>query len=378
MFSKIACSISDILPAAKACAVFAAHKTTVPVLEHVVFESRLGRLCLSATDMHAQLSVVTNLPYEGGRFSIAADRFAKFLSSADDRSSVMTIDIDENEKVATLQYGRTRAKYAITVGDTAPLMSKGTPKDLSLAFSSEVLSDALSFCAPAMGKNDVRAFLNGVYIGLVSNEEKMTHVVATDGFRMSVAPTALEALTVCDESHPGYVIVPRETITKLTKAWALFGETVLLEVHNDKVVFSSNDVEVLTTTLSGHYPNYLRVLSEHENVPVTIPVDRAALFASLMRINALDPQMPQATLRFENKALSMHQKDEVHDDAEDQIDIAYEGAEFSIVFNTNYLVDAVQAFHKTDEISLSVRQTKSIMMTCPETGRKHVVMAVTV
>lgn len=367
--------ISDVFDVVKACAPFAAKKSTIAILGHFKFSAVNGKLAIAATDAEAQITALTWVDYDGPEFTLDADRFMKFLSSADDKESEVKITVDPSEKEAVIKCGKTRAKYACQDASLFPLLSVTGEQRFSAEIESTVLSDAIDFCLPAVAKKDPRTYLMGLYIA--AQGEDVAHFVGTDGFRLALAPVALRSVRTADELGTGQpdCIVPRDVVAKVQKAFAIFGETVRIGAFtDDRAVISSGNVEIVTKLLVGKYPNYMRVISEHSNAAVSFAIDRAAFSDALKQVSAIDAASPQVLLSCEDQTIRFKQTNELHDQAEDAIDVSYQGASFEIMFNTDYLVDAVTSL-KSDSVQVMFRNTRSAMFVCPESGYKHVVMA---
>jgi DNA polymerase III sliding clamp (beta) subunit (PCNA family) len=116
----------------------------------------------------------------------------------------------------------------------------------------------LKFAASAMAKNDVRYFLNGVLMEVVSSTD--IRFVGTDGKMMSLVDMK------CDEPHgldEAQYIVPNEAVKDMIKMFKFTKKAIdiPLTVTLDKLnlVFAANGTSMRVLPIDGTFPAYERV-----------------------------------------------------------------------------------------------------------------------
>jgi DNA polymerase-3 subunit beta len=136
-------------------------------------------------------------------------------------------------------------------------------------------------------------------------------------------------------------IIPRKSILELTKLLRADNQTTI------KVQLSANHLRVqldnlrfTTKLVDGRYPDYQAAVPPQGKIRVEI--DRKEIKEVLARVAILSNEKFRGVkLELSNNKLKVQSNNPEQEFAQDEIDINYKGEEFSIGFNVNYLLDAV-------------------------------------
>jgi DNA polymerase-3 subunit beta len=109
-------------------------------------------------------------------------------------------------------------------------------------------------------KKDIRYYLNGVYIDRTNT---MTHAVATDGHRMSVFTSRLDASADCE---PFGIIIPRDIIEAAVKLAGKRSDATLAYKQEQWALDGMH-----FDPIDGKYPDYRKVVPA-PNTGDTVPV----------------------------------------------------------------------------------------------------------
>jgi DNA polymerase-3 subunit beta len=245
--------------------------------------------------------------------------------------SMIEFDIQDNR--AKVSCGRSRFELiALSASDFPDL------EDIQITHEFEIpentfkqLFDSVSF---AMANQDVRYYLNGLLLELTPAHVRS---VATDGHRLSLY-THLMASELTDKIQ---AIIPRKSILELTKLLRADNQTTI------KVQLSANHLRVqldnlrfTTKLVDGRYPDYQAAVPPQGKIRVEI--DRKEIKEVLARVAILSNEKFRGVkLELSNNKLKVQSNNPEQEFAQDEIDINYKGEEFSIGFNVNYLLDAV-------------------------------------
>jgi DNA polymerase-3 subunit beta len=217
-----------------------------------------------------------------------------------------------------------------------------------------------------MAVHDIRYYLNGI---LFIAEGKLLTLVATDGHRLALAQSTLEADIPKQE-----VILPRKTVLELQRLLRDEDTPIDMQFAANQARFSFSGMEFVTKLVEGKFPDYNRVIPKnHKNAVV---LGRAPLLASLQRAAILTSEKFKGVrLNIEPGSLRIASSNAEQEEAKEEIEIDYAGDAIEIGFNVTYLMDAL-ANMNTEMIKLELQDTAaSALFTVPEQpGFKYVVM----
>jgi DNA polymerase-3 subunit beta len=165
---------------------------------------------------------------------------------------------------------------------------------------------------------------------LLTLNEQLTALVATDGKRLSLATTAKS------DGAAASVVVPAKTLDALL---ALFTEETIAFSHvGPHLFFVSNDRMLVSRTLEGEFPKYERIIPRNNDKKATI--DRASLSAALRRVGLLaDTTNYAVVLAFEPNALIITSSSVDAGDALERVSIAYDGPPIKLCVSWRFVLD---------------------------------------
>jgi DNA polymerase-3 subunit beta len=209
---------------------------------------------------------------------------------------------------------------------------------LSLDISSSVLKRMLDKTAFAMAQQDVRYYLNGVMLELGS---RGLTAVATDGHRLARMTEAVET-GVSDEDERRQVILPAKAVVELRRLLALQDGLVRVELSDRSIRVSFGDAVLVSKLVDGRYPEYERVIPR--DLPRKAVLSRDLLRAALQRAAILSSEKYKGVrVSFNSGALRLQAHNPEKEQADDEIEMEYDGDSVAIGFNVGYIVDVLQA-----------------------------------
>ena len=201
----------------------------------------------------------------------------------------------------------------------------------------------------SMAQQDVRYYLNGL---LLETDGKALRAVATDGHR----------LALCEMELPGkaktnhQVIVPRKGVLELQRILGT-EDTIELAVGTNHIRAQIGEIRFTSKLIDGRFPEYGRVIPS--NPPRTVEADRETLRQALQRTAILSNEKYRGirlTARPDLLTLQAHNPEQ--EEAEDQVEVSYQGEEVEIGFNVNYLLDALSAI-ESDKVHIGLTDSNS-------------------
>jgi DNA polymerase-3 subunit beta len=235
-----------------------------------------------------------------------------------------------------------------------------------LRFPQKTLRNLLQLVEFAMAQQDVRYYLNGLLLVIEGNT---LIAVATDGHRLSYASTRLESTHEREE-----VILPRKTVQEMSKLLADTDEPVTMEILANQVRVNFANIEVVSKVIDGKFPDYNRVIPVGYTKHVVL--DRALFLQTLQRAAILaNEKFRGVRIVLANNALRIICTNAEQEEAEEELEVAYEGGGLDVGFNIAYLQDVLTHLD-APEIVLSFGDAgSSALITLPEReDYKYVVM----
>ncbi|HMN46326.1 MAG TPA: DNA polymerase III subunit beta [Povalibacter sp.] len=338
-------------------------RQTMPILANVLIAGRGDELSITATDLEVELVAKAKVSLQqGGEITVPGRKLLDIVRALPEQANV-TVSV-EGEK-AVVKSGKSR--FTLT---TLPASDFPTIEDIraqqSLSVSQAALKRLLDKTHFSMAQQDVRYYLNGM---LVEIAEKVLRTVATDGHRLAYCETELED----GSGGAQQVIVPRKGVLELQRLLGTEG-SVELAIGTNHVRAHIGDIRFTSKLIDGRFPEYGRVIPA--NPPRQVRADRDVLRSALQRAAILSNEKYRGIrLAVKANALVLQSHNPEQEEAEEELEVAYDGEEVEIGFNVNYLLDALAAVDG-NEVQLGLTDANnSCLVTAPSVASsKYVVM----
>ena len=172
------------------------------------------------------------------------------------------------------------------------------------------------------------------------------------------------AMTTLDVEAPGelkQVIVPRKAVLELMRLLEESEEPVSLALSKNMISATLPKFEFTSKLLDGRYPDYQRVIPEAgENVLVA---DCETLRQALSRTAILSNEKYRGVrLMLEDSVLKLSANNPEQEEAEDEIEVSYQGSPLEVGFNVSYLLDVLSVLEADQAEVLLAGNSKSALM----------------
>jgi len=340
-------------------------RQTMPILANILLQVQQGRMTITATDMELELRIAVTVESEGeGELTLPGRKFADICKALPDGSR---IEIDISGEKAMVRSGKSRFSLGVLPAREYPSIE---PTGVSHRFSlpRETLRELLEKTQFAMAQQDVRYYLNGL---LLEIEQGVVRAVATDGHRLALSQASCDL----NQEETIQLLVPRKGILELLKMLsdpAL--ETVEIEAGPNYVRLYMGSSIFTSKLIDGKYPDYQRVLPRNSDKRVV--VERDILKQALSRTAILSNEKYRGiNFFFKTGSLQMQAHNPEQEEAEEEIEIDYEGDELSIGFNVGYMLDVLGTI-KGDKVQLLLgnANTSCLIHDFDSDASKYVVM----
>jgi DNA polymerase-3 subunit beta len=145
-----------------------------------------------------------------------------------------------------------------------------------------------------------------------------------------------------------HVLIPSRALTELTRVLASAEEVTLLLGEHD-ASFSVGDVTLTTRLIEGEFPNYRGLIPTAQ--PNRLLVGRSALIDAVRRVRLMAREATPVRLTLGSDSLELLALTQDVGQASESVDAKYEGAELTVAFNPEYLLDGLEVT-PGDEVSL--------------------------
>ena len=246
-------------------------RNTIPILCNArLTATKDGRLAVSGTDL--DLLFTTRLAADvedAGIITVPHAALAKLIGNLS-KDAAVSVSLDG--EMLVIKSGRSRYKLPTLPATDFPDLEFGeVPFGLTLT---ETQVNKLLDVKFAISTEETRYYLNGIYL---HGHDGGVSSVATNGHVLAWATD--RELTLPDDA-PG-IIIPRKTIGVVA---GLFSEGCKIRFSATKIVFSSEDGELVSKLIDGTYPDYRRVVPDDSTMSTRLSFEREDMQLACKRL----------------------------------------------------------------------------------------------
>lgn len=305
-------------------------RQTLPVLSNVLLVLDGSELSLTGTDLEVELvgRVSVDEAKTVGSITVPARKLLDICKSLSD-DAMIELSLIENK--VQLKSGRSRFTLTTLPASEFPGVEE-EPDTFSLQLSQQRLKELLEATSFAMAQQDVRYYLNGM---LFEVDPAYLRLVATDGHRLAMETLSMDN----DISEPQQLILPRKGVMEMAR---------LLDSDGDiHLTFGQNHLRATVTEytftsklVDGKFPDYNRVLPKGGNK--TVVGDCQLLRQAFSRVSILSNEKYRGVrVELSSGQLKVVANNPEQEEAEEVVNVQYEGDGLEIGFNVSYLIDVL-------------------------------------
>ena len=330
-------------------------KTTLPILSNILLEATKDGIRLSGTDLDIAVSTTVNASVDQeGAITLPARKLVEIVRELPSAPIRLTAS---GEQRVTIECGRSRFRLL------------GLPREEFPAFpsvkfeggwrtSSKELQKLIGHVAFAASTEESRPILNGVLWELRPERMRM---VATNGHRlarMDVPTSETQGASQAD------LIVPPKALDQIRRLFDT-DETVEIARSENHLGFRTSSTQIFTRLIEGPYPNYEQVIPRENDKAAT--ADKAALTAALRRMSIVaSDQTHRIRMAFANGSCKLSVQTPDLGEAQEELNVSYEGDPLEIGFNAAYLLEILK-YIPTDEVRMTFKAPERAA-TCEPVG----------
>jgi DNA polymerase-3 subunit beta len=330
-------------------------KTTLPILSNILLEATKDGIRLSGTDLDIAVSTtVTASVDQEGAITLPARKLVEIVRELPSAAIRLTAS---GEQRVTIECGRSRFRLL------------GLPREEFPAFpsvkfeggwrtSSRELQKLIGHVAFAASTEESRPILNGVLWELRPERMRM---VATNGHRlarMDVPTSETQGASQAD------LIVPPKALEQIRRLFDT-DETVEIARSENHLGFRTGSTQIFTRLIEGPYPNYEQVIPRENDKAAT--ADKGALTSALRRMSIVaSDQTHRIRMAFANGSCKLSVQTPDLGEAQEELNVSYEGDPLEIGFNAAYLLEILK-YIPTDEVRMTFKAPERAA-TCEPVG----------
>ena len=307
------------------------NKTTMPILECILIQTKEGRILMTANDMELGIETeIHGIIEDNGRIAIDAKIFSEIVRRLPDNDISIETDGTDSVKIQCEKINFTIPGKNADEFTFLPEVERLNCVTLSQFTLKEIIRQTIF----SISDNENNKMMAGELLEINGNNLR---IVSLDGHRISIRKIVLK-----DSYDSIKVVVPGKTLNEVSKI--ISGGTddeVRLYFTENHVMFEFDDTIVVSRLIEGEYFRIDQMLSSDYDTKISVNkkeflncIDRATLLVregdkKPIVIKISDHKME---LKIDSSMGSM----------DEEIDIEKEGKDILIGFNPKFLIDALK------------------------------------
>ncbi|HET9732105.1 MAG TPA: DNA polymerase III subunit beta [Acidimicrobiales bacterium] len=330
---------------------------SMPILGGVRLSVSGDALEVTGTDLDLTITVATTVAGGDDGVVVAPGRLITDIVRALEPGAVSLESDDEELRIAS-----GRSHFTVRTHPAADFPRLTAPSGETVTLPASGLTEALRQVTRAASNEESRPILTGV---LMAAEGDGLRMVATDSYRLAVRD--LSGAGVLAQGQK--VLVPSRALNELQRLLGSSDGEVSLRLGAHDATFGVGSVTLTTRLIEGEFPNYKALIPS--SYPNRLIVGREALLDAVRRVKLLarDATTPvRIALRPTGIELTVITTD--WGTATEDVDAKYEGAEMTVAFNPQFLIEGVEAV-TGDEVALDTLDALKPATLHPTEGEEY-------
>ncbi len=315
-------------------------RNSMPILANALLEASSaksgGRLEIAATDLEVGIrGAHTADVKQKGSISVSARKLYDIVRELPEE----TVQLEAGDNAyLEIRCGRSRFSLAGAAAEEYPDLPDFKPGKL-VTLPAAVLSVMIERTMYAASLDETRYNLNGVFFEVDTDAGKI-RMVATDGHRLALVE---RSVGVEVSQLASGVIVPRKGLAELKR---LVDEEDADEVEigfeGNNGLARKGDVTLVMRLIEGEFPNYQQVIPKSIESQLTVGTNE--LIHALRRVALLSAERSRAIrVELQPGRVVVSSNNPDVGEAQEELDVDYDGDGLTIGFNARYLLDCLGA-----------------------------------
>ena len=340
-------------------------RQTLPILSNVLIEVDESSMQLTATDLESQISTSSSIGnfVSGGKTTAPAKKLSELCRLLPDDSEIH-ISLDGDKLIVEAGTGKYNLKTLPS--DGFPVFEDESDGQ-AIKIDSQKLKNLINKTSFAMGNQDWRHYLNGLFITI---EESDILAVASDAHRLAIASSDLDVKAENNISG----IIPRKSINEIAKLVGEVEGVVEINLSNNSIKTSTPTASFVSKLIEGKFPDYEQVIPSGDSS--VLKVSTKQFSETLSRVSVLSSDKYRGVrMVTSDKGVMISANNPDQEEGEEFFSASYGGENLDIAFNVNYFQEILSTIDD-DECEIHFfGADKSCLITTPKNHQlKYVVM----
>ena len=217
-------------------------RTTLPILStlHLIGENGIVRVEGTNLEIGGRFLVGANIEVDG-ECCVPAKTLIDWVSTVSDEE--ISFSYNQEQQLLNLKQGKSKAEIKCFDPAEFPVIKLDMPEKV-VTFPTDTLRKVVREVVISVATDDSRPILTGVHFSV--KEGKVT-LEGADGFRLS------RSSFVFGTDWEGEAVIPARGISEFIRS--VEGDDVTIGVRENQVVFSGNNLTLVSQLIEGNYPD---------------------------------------------------------------------------------------------------------------------------
>ncbi|WP_394245166.1 DNA polymerase III subunit beta [Vibrio astriarenae] len=341
-------------------------RPTLPILGNLLIKVENNTLSMTATDLEVELvsKVALESDCEAGSITVPSRKFLDICRSLPDACQITFVLEGERVQVRS---GRSRFSLATLPANDFPNI-EDWQNEVAISLTQAELKALIDKTQFSMANQDVRYYLNGM---LFEIDGTTLRSVATDGHRMAVSQTELN--TAAENQQ---IILPRKGVQELVKLLDAPEQVVELQIGSSNLRAEVNNFTFTSKLVDGRFPDYRRVMPQSTDKTLEASCDELRQAFSRAAILS-NEKFRGVRVNLDGGDMRITANNPEQEEAEELLDVQFEGEAIEIGFNVNYVLDVLNTLRcETVRLSMSSANASALIENADDDSAMYVVMPI--
>lgn len=334
-------------------------KTLNPIFNNVLITTNEDRIKIVATDR--EVTLVTEyecqVKVEGG-IALMGRKLYELIREC--QGEIVHVYIGENN-IARISCDKAVFKMYGLPAENYPLPALEDFSQEPMRLSAEVIRDMINCTQYSVSTDEMKKNLVGVYFhSLYEDETNWVVMVATDGNRLSLVKKAVFGgdWSILNNG----VIIHKRSLMEIKRQLEVSSGEVSFWVDRGAIIFKEGTNILRVSLVAEQYPNYQKVIPTEWYA--TIRFNKGAILHALRRMSVLaGGENNGVVMNIQGSLMTMYSVDVELGEANEELEIQYDGPDVEISFNVNYLIAAIEVIKEEDVLFRLSNQKKATIIT---------------
>tara|TARA_Y100000996_G_scaffold373810_1_gene323557 strand:+ start:1294 stop:2397 length:1104 start_codon:yes stop_codon:yes gene_type:complete len=362
---KFTVSKTEIVKALSSTLGVVEKRQALPILSNILLTIEDNNISITATDLESEVKTTcAPISVEStGSTTAPAKKLNELCRLLPDGSE---ISIFLNGEKLSVESGSGKYSISTLPSEDFPVFDV-VSENIEFTILGSVLRNLINKTAFAMGNQDWRHYLNGMYLNI---EDKNITVVTTDAHRLAISTNT----TTKSVSGEVSGIIPRKSINEIGKLLTDSSEEVTLSLGSNTIMLKTDSTSFVSKLIEGKFPNYEQVLPSGESSILSVNTKQLSEILSRVSVLSSD-KFKGIKLNIKSNEILVSANNPEQEEGEESFKSNYSGEDMEIAFNVNYIQEVLSNIDSNDcNINLYGSDKSCLISPSDDPDLKYVVM----